>query len=69
MGQQQVNAMLRSIDEDCRSARHYTGMSAFAPELMEAVARVPRDAFVPDKLKPWAYENIPLPIGNDQTIS
>ncbi|HEB69833.1 MAG TPA: hypothetical protein ENI88_09475 [Desulfobulbus sp.] len=36
---------------------------------MEAVARVPGDAFVPDKLKPWAYENIPLPIGNDQTIS
>lgn len=69
MDQQQVNAMLRSIDADCRATRHYTGISAFAPEVMEAMARVPRDAFVPDKLKPWAYENIPLPIGNDQTIS
>ncbi len=69
MDQQQVDAMVRSIDADCRSTRHYTGISAFAPEVIAAIARVPRDQFVPDKLKPWAYENIPLPIGNDQTIS
>jgi len=36
---------------------------------MAAMARVPREKFVPDKLKPWAYENIPLPIGDGQTIS
>ncbi len=61
--------MLRSIDADCRATRHFTGISAFMPEVMAAIARVPRDEFMPDKLKPWAYENIPLPIGNEQTIS
>ncbi|HHB74941.1 MAG TPA: protein-L-isoaspartate(D-aspartate) O-methyltransferase [Desulfobulbus sp.] len=61
--------MLREIDHDCRTTSSYTGISAFAPEVMRAMAEVPREAFVPDELKPWAYENRPLPIGNGQTIS
>ena len=69
MGQQQVNALLRSIEAECRYTRGYTGIQAFKPEVMEAIARVPREEFVPDQLKPWAYENNPLPIGNGQTIS
>ncbi len=36
---------------------------------MKAIARVPREEFVPDDLKPWAYDNNPLPIGEGQTIS
>ena len=32
-------------------------------------ARVPRHLFVPDDLKPFAYDDRPLPIGHDQTIS
>lgn len=36
---------------------------------MESIARVPREEFVPDQMKPWAYKNKPLPIGNGQTIS
>jgi len=69
MGQQQVNALLRNIEAECRYTRGYTGIQAFKPEVMEAIARVPREEFVPDQLKPWAYENNPLPIGNGQTIS
>jgi len=61
--------MLRKIDRDCRTTSSYTGISAFAPKVMQAMAEVPREAFVPDELKPWAYENRPLPIGNGQTIS
>ncbi len=61
--------MVRKIDHDCRTTSSYTGISAFAPEVMQAMAEVPREAFVPDELKPWAYENRPLPIGNGQTIS
>ncbi len=61
--------MLRKIDLDCRTTSSYTGISAFAPEVMQAIAEVPREAFVPDKLRPWAYENRPLPIGEGQTIS
>lgn len=69
MGQQRVNALLRSIEADCRDTSRYTGIQAFKPEVMKAIARVPREEFVPDHLKPWAYENNPLPIGNGQTIS
>ncbi len=36
---------------------------------MQAIASVPREEFVPDHLKPWAYDNNPLPIGDGQTIS
>jgi len=33
------------------------------------MARVPRHMFVPDDLKPFAYDDRPLPIGRGQTIS
>lgn len=69
MAHGQADEMLRKIEQDCRATRSYTGIDQFAPEVMEAVARVPREAFVPDELKPWAYENRPLPIGRGQTIS
>ena len=39
------------------------------PRVLEAVARVPRDQFVPEELRLFAYENRPLPIGYGQTIS
>jgi len=31
--------------------------------------RVPRNLFVPDDLKPFAFDNGPLPIGHNQPIS
>jgi len=37
--------------------------------VIKAMARVPRELFVPDHLRPRAYEDIPLPIGYNQTIS
>jgi len=37
--------------------------------VLEAMARVPRHRFVPEDLKFVAYEDRPLPIGHDQTIS
>ncbi len=37
--------------------------------VIKAMARVPRELFVPDQLRPRAYEDIPLPIGYGQTIS
>src|SRR5204862_848263 len=37
--------------------------------VLEAVAAVPRDHFVPDELRSEAWENAPLPIGSGQTIS
>ncbi len=37
--------------------------------VLSAMARVPREQFVPPELRPFAYENRPLPIGYEQTIS
>src|SRR5690242_98680 len=37
--------------------------------LLDAFRSVPREAFVPDKLREFAYEDGPLPIEADQTIS
>ncbi len=37
--------------------------------VLEAIARVPRERFVPEELRSCAYENRPLPIGQCQTIS
>ena len=37
--------------------------------VVRAMMRVPREEFVPAHLERRAYENSPLPIGNDQTIS
>ncbi len=37
--------------------------------VLEAMARIPRERFVPEESRHLAYEDIPLPIGLDQTIS
>lgn len=37
--------------------------------VLEAMARVPRHEFVPEEAGRHAYEDVPLPIGNGQTIS
>jgi protein-L-isoaspartate(D-aspartate) O-methyltransferase len=39
------------------------------PTVLEAMARVPREEFVPENLRDMAYADAPLPIGSEQTIS
>jgi protein-L-isoaspartate(D-aspartate) O-methyltransferase len=39
------------------------------PAVLAAMRAVPRHRFVPAALRPWAYEDGPLPIGEGQTIS
>ena len=36
---------------------------------LAAMGKVPRHEFVPPEYREWAYEDTPLPIGQDQTIS
>jgi protein-L-isoaspartate(D-aspartate) O-methyltransferase len=45
------------------------GKAALAPRVMNAMAKVPRHEFVPLELQPYAYDDTPLPIGYDKTIS
>lgn len=37
--------------------------------VLEAMSRVPRHAFVPERCRAQAYDDYPLPIGEEQTIS
>ena len=39
------------------------------PMVLQAMAEVPRELFVPEEWQEYAYADSPLPIGQDQTIS
>ena len=54
--QKMVEMQIRS--RDVRDAR-----------VLAAMERVPRHLFVPENLRPQAYEDYPLPIGFEKTIS
>lgn len=45
------------------------GCAALAQPVMDALASVPRHAFVPAEVQSFAYLNSPLPIGHGKTIS
>ncbi|MGC9209850.1 MAG: protein-L-isoaspartate(D-aspartate) O-methyltransferase [Acidilobus sp.] len=40
-----------------------------SPAVEEALLKIPRELFVPEDQRPYAYEDRPLPIGHGQTIS
>lgn len=64
-----IEEMLETIRRECFFTSGVTGISAFQPNVMDAMAKVPREDFVPADLKAYAYDNKPLPIGFGQTIS
>jgi protein-L-isoaspartate(D-aspartate) O-methyltransferase len=45
------------------------GMEALNDRVVDVMARIPRHAFVPPEVQPFAYINAPLPIGCGKTIS
>ena len=61
--------MIADIEAEVEYTRTLTGRSALAPAVMAAMARVPREKFIPAALRAAAYDNGPLPIGQGQTIS
>jgi protein-L-isoaspartate(D-aspartate) O-methyltransferase len=61
--------MLAEISAWTFRVRGTIGKPALDERVMAAMGRVPRHEFVPIELQPYAYANIPLPIGFDKTIS
>jgi protein-L-isoaspartate(D-aspartate) O-methyltransferase len=61
--------MVEIIDLHFDLASEEVGKSAPDPELRRALLDVPRHLFVPSNLAAMAYEDSPLPIGFDKTIS
>jgi protein-L-isoaspartate(D-aspartate) O-methyltransferase len=69
MDTDKMRAMLRTIENEFRYTGGLTGRFAPRQQTLDAVALVPREEFVPAHLRPFAYDNTPLPIGDGQTIS
>jgi protein-L-isoaspartate(D-aspartate) O-methyltransferase len=69
MSTEKMRAMLRTIEKECRFTGGLTGRYTLRQQVLDAMAAVPRENFVPEEVKPYAYDNSPLPIGNGQTIS
>jgi len=49
--------------------RQIEGRGVNDPRVLAAMRSIPRDRFVPEPYRSLAYEDSPLPIGHDQTIS
>lgn len=64
-----IAEMIRTIKAECALTTRYTGVVSLRPEVLVAMAKVPRDEFVPADIRPHAFDNCALPIGNGQTIS
>jgi protein-L-isoaspartate(D-aspartate) O-methyltransferase len=73
VGQRSHPAFSERIDDRhylvYRQLTDYPGIQIHDTAVLGALFRTPRHAFVPDHLQPYAYNNNPLPIGYNQTIS
>jgi protein-L-isoaspartate(D-aspartate) O-methyltransferase len=61
--------MLRDIEAEVEATRREIGKDALDAAVMTAMASVPRQHFVPEPFRGYAYSDGPLPIGHGQTIS
>jgi protein-L-isoaspartate(D-aspartate) O-methyltransferase len=61
--------MLAEISAETFYVSDLIGKTALDERVMTAMGKVLRHEFVPIELRPYAYANIPLPIGFDKTIS
>ena len=62
-------SLLQQIDSELAGLGPLYGQIGLDPRVLEAMAAVPREEFVSADEIPYAYANIPLPIGYGQTIS
>lgn len=61
--------MVEVIDMHFDLAADETGKAALDPQLRKALLEVPRHLFVPTQLAVVSYQDTPLPIGFDKTVS
>lgn len=66
---QAIHALLDHIRAEALQCGSLTGRPALSDRVMQAMAAVPRDAFVDPELQDEAWLDAPLPIGHQQTIS
>ena len=67
--QASLERLLQEIRTELRMTRFATGIDHLSADVEAALRTVPRDEFVPEEERAASYANIPLPIGESQTIS
>jgi len=64
------DALADAVQREAAETAFWTGRSRFGERVMDAIAAVPREAFIPENVAlSIAYANRPQPIGYGQTIS
>jgi protein-L-isoaspartate(D-aspartate) O-methyltransferase len=61
--------LVRAVTDEVLWTNRYLGKTALDERVIQALASVPRERFVPSEWEEYAYDNRPLPIGHGQTIS
>jgi protein-L-isoaspartate(D-aspartate) O-methyltransferase len=61
--------MLEDIEREANLTASYTGIQRIDPEILAVMGEIPREAFVLPEMRAYAYDNRPLPIAHEQTIS
>jgi protein-L-isoaspartate(D-aspartate) O-methyltransferase len=61
--------MLRDIDQEVAMTKRYIGKDALDARVIDAMAQVPREQFLPEETRFLAFQNGPAAIGHGQTIS
>lgn len=64
-----LTRMIRDIEAEVALTQDYIGKATLDARVMDAMAQVPRDRFLPADSVAYAFENGPVPIGYGQTIS
>jgi protein-L-isoaspartate(D-aspartate) O-methyltransferase len=61
--------MIRRVELEVLMLSGETGIGEIEPRILASMAEVPRDAFVPEMLRPYAYQPHPLPVGHEQNLA
>ncbi|RLA00367.1 MAG: protein-L-isoaspartate O-methyltransferase, partial [Gammaproteobacteria bacterium] len=67
--QQQRDQLVEQIKSNVQISSDFLKKDQLDDRVLDAISKVPRHEFVPEKQRRWAYKNRPLPIGYGQTIS
>ena len=66
---EQAHALWEEVAQQIAYLGEELGFDRLSAPVRQALKDVPREQFVPEKQRPYAYQNRPLPIGHAQTIS
>jgi protein-L-isoaspartate(D-aspartate) O-methyltransferase len=66
---EQREDMVRLVQLETLMISSQTGVAELDPRVLAALRHVPREAFVPEPLRPYAYEPHPLPVGHEQNLA